>query len=133
MFRNVSRQTCLGTDGGRLDNQNLILRNNESQNIHKGLVINYREGGVLQNRKIVGPKLFATPPPQDRVNIFTHSLLKSGNFLHPPFNMGKTSSYCVKTTPKHFSPHPLFVGVKLHVPPSPSHSAPKIPLSPRKC
>ena len=60
-------------------------------------------------------------PPQD-------PLLKSGNFTRPPYNMAKTSSYSVKTTPKLFVPpfrmaktfsSPLFVGVKLHVPPPP--------------
>ena len=41
-------------------------------------------GGGLQNGKIAGPKL-----------------LKSGNFTRPPpYNMAKTSSYRVKTTPK---------------------------------
>ena len=37
-----------------------------------------------------GNTLRAPPPP----------LLKSGNFMRPPFNMAKTSSYCIKTTPK---------------------------------
>ena len=54
--------------------------------------------GGLQNGKIAGPKLFA--PPQDRVKLFAPPLLKSGNFLCPPYNMAKTSSYRVKTTPK---------------------------------
>ena len=41
--------------------------------------------GGLQNGKITGPKLFAPPPPQDRVKLFApHPLLKSGNFLCPP-------------------------------------------------
>ena len=68
----------------------------------KGLVINYGEGG-LQNGKIAGPKLFA-PPPQDKVKLFTPPLLKSGNFSCLPYNMAKTSNYCVKTTPKLFVP-----------------------------
>ena len=60
--------------------------------------------GGLQNGKIAGPKLFA-PPPQDRVKLFTAPLLKSGNFSRPPpYNMAKTSSYCVKTTLKLFVP-----------------------------
>ena len=47
--------------------------------------------------------------------------------MRPPYNMAKTSSYRVKSTPKpfvpplqngsNFPPPPLFVGVKLHVPP----------------
>ena len=56
----------------------------------KGLVINYGEGGGLQNGKIAGPKLFAPPPPpppQDRVKLFAPPLLKSGNFLRFPYNM----------------------------------------------
>ena len=77
------------------------------------------------------------PPPQDRVKLFGPPLLKSGNFLRPPppppphFNMAKTSSHSVKTTPKlvvppfsmaktFFAPPPLlFIGVKLHMPPPP--------------
>ena len=43
-------------------------------------------------------------PPQDRVKLFTPPLLKSGNFSRPPYNMAKTSSYSVKTTPKLFVP-----------------------------
>ena len=38
--------------------------------MNKGLVINYEVGG-LRNGKIVHPKLFAPPPPQDRVKLFT--------------------------------------------------------------
>ena len=59
--------------------------------------------GGLQNGKIAGPKLFA-PPPQDRVKLFATPLLKSGNFTRPPYNMAKTSSYRVKSTPKLFVP-----------------------------
>ena len=102
--------------------------------IHKGLVINYGEGGGgLQNGKI-GPGVrnflcLPPPPPQDRVKLFVPPLLKSGNFTRPSYNMTKISSYHVKTTPKLFVPPlsewlklflpspPFFVGVKLHVPP----------------
>ena len=59
--------------------------------------------GGLQNGKIAGPKLFA-PPPQDRVKLFAPPLSKSGKFLRPAYNMAKTSSYRVKTTPKLFVP-----------------------------
>ena len=59
--------------------------------------------GGLQNGKITGPKLFA-PPPQDRVKLFAPPLLKSGSFSCPPYNMAKTSSYRVKSTPKLFVP-----------------------------
>ena len=64
------------------------------------LVINYGEG-MLQNGEIVGPKLFAPPPPsQDKVELFSSPNLKGGYFLRPPpFRMTKTSSYPVKTTP----------------------------------
>ena len=37
--------------------------------------------GGLQNGTIAGPKLFAPPPPQDRVKHFAPPLLKSGNVL----------------------------------------------------
>ena len=72
----------------------------------------------------------APPPlPQDRVKLFASPLLKSGNVSCPPYNMAKTSSYRVKTTPKlvvpppsawikpFLPPPPLFVGVKPHMPP----------------
>ena len=59
--------------------------------------------GGLQNGKIAGPKRFA-PPPQDRVKLFAPPLLKSGNLTCPPYNMAKTSSYRVKSTPKLFVP-----------------------------
>ena len=47
----------------------------------KGLVINYKEGGGLQNGKIAGPKLFAPPSRQGKT--FCAPLLKRGNFLCP--------------------------------------------------
>ena len=59
--------------------------------------------GGLQNGKIAGPKLFA-PPPQDRVKLFEPPLLKSWKFSWPPYNMVKTSSYRLKSTPKLFVP-----------------------------
>ena len=51
-----------------------------------------------------GSETFCTPLPLKTGLNFLHPLplLKSGNFLRPPFNMAKTSSYCVKTTPKLF-------------------------------
>ena len=73
--------------------QSLNLRiDNSGSPPHKGLVINYGEGGGLQNGKIAGPKLFA-PSPQDRVKLFMPPFLNSGNFSCPPYNMAKTSSY----------------------------------------
>ena len=59
--------------------------------------------GGLQNGKIAGPKLFA-PPPQDRVKLFAPPLLKTGKFTRPHYNMAKTSSYRLKSTPKLFVP-----------------------------
>ena len=35
------------------------------------MVINFGEGGGLQNGKIAGPKLFAPHPPQNRVKFVT--------------------------------------------------------------
>ena len=98
-----------------------------------------RKGG-LQNGKIVGLKLCAPPPPpQERVKLFAPPPpfkecklfappppFKECKLFARPFNMAKTSSYCVKTTPKFVVPpppftrlKPLFVGTKLHMPPSP--------------
>ena len=71
------------------------------------------------------------PPPQDRVKLFAPPPpFKEWKLFASPYNMAKTSSYRVKTTPKLFAPPPsawlklfppppLFVGVKLHVPPPP--------------
>ena len=72
--------------------------------------------GGLQNGKIAGPKLFA-PPPQDRVKLFAPPLLKSGNFTRPPYNMAKTSSYRVKSTPKLFVPPPFRMAKTFSAPP----------------
>ena len=66
----------------------------------KGLVINYGEGG-LQNGKIACPKL-RPPPSRQGKNLLRPPL--SGNFSRPPYNMAKTLSYRVKTTPKLFVP-----------------------------
>ena len=52
----------------------VYTRKSEKVN-NKGLVINYGEGG-LQNGKIAGLKLFAPPPPQDRVKLFAPPLFK---------------------------------------------------------
>ena len=86
-----------------------------------GLVINYEEG-ELQNRKIAGPKLFASPP-QDRVKPFCAPLFKEWKLLAPPFNMAK-SCVChafqmsrdngkenfLFTTLRHEQPEVLLVG-----------------------
>ena len=63
---------------------------------NKGLVINYGEGGATkwENR---GSETFCAPP------------FKDWKLLAPPYNMAKTSSYRVKTTPKLFVP-PLQIG-----------------------
>ena len=68
-------------------------------------------------------------PPQDRVKLFAPPLLNIGNFWSPPFNMAKTSSYYIKTTPKLFVPpfsmaRTFSVGVKLHMPLLPFCSPP---------
>ena len=104
------------------------LPHNLSIEAAKGLVINYGEGGGYKMGKS-RVRNFLCPPPRDRVKLFSPPLLKSGNFSRPPYNMAKTSSYRVKTTPKLFVPPPsawlklfpppLFIGVKLHVPPPP--------------
>ena len=57
------------------------------QNGIKGLVINYGEGG-LQNGKIAGPKLFAPPPPQDRVKLFAPPPFKEWKLNAPPLQYG---------------------------------------------
>ena len=60
--------------------------------------------GGLPNGKIAGPKLFA-PPSQDKAKLFAPPpLLKNINFLRPPTI---------------WLPPPLYVGLKLHVPPLP--------------
>ena len=53
---------------------------------YKGLVINYGEGGGLQNGIIAGPKLFAASPrpPSRQVEMSAPPVLKGGNFLRPP-------------------------------------------------
>ena len=61
-------------------------------------LITGRGGGYKMGKSRV--RNFLRPPTQDGVKLFAPPLLKSGNFSHPPYNMAKTSSYCVKTTPK---------------------------------
>ena len=89
----------------------------------KGLVINYGEGGGgYKMGKSRVWNFLCPPPPQDRVNLLAPPLLKSGNFLRPPpFNMAKTSSYCIKTPPYTFyaPPPPLSTWLKLFPPPPP--------------
>ena len=52
----------------------------------KGLVINYEEGGGLQNGKYRGSETFCAPPPPPSREGKNNSAppLKSGNFLRPP-------------------------------------------------
>ena len=99
---------------------------------YKGLVINYREGGGLQNGKIAGPKPFAPPPaPSRQGKTFRPPppFKRVENICAPPpFNTAKISSYRLKLPQNFLCPHfstakrnsaPLFVGVKLHMPPLP--------------
>ena len=58
----------------------------------RGPVINYGEGGYKMGKLWV--QNFMGPPSR----LFVPPLLKSGNFLYPPFNT--SSIYHVKTTPK---------------------------------
>ena len=67
------------------------------------VVLQYEPFTKWENR---GYETFCAPL-QDRVKLFAPPPLlksgdKSGNFLHPPYNMAKTSSYSVKTTPSRF-------------------------------
>ena len=50
-----------------------------------------------------GSETFYAPPPQDRVKLVAPPF-KDWKFFVPPYNMAKTSSYYVKTTPKLFVP-----------------------------
>ena len=77
-----------------------------------------------------GSETFCAPPSRQGSTFRAPPFKEWKLFAHPPYNMAKTSSYHVKTTPKTFCapppsawlklfPRPLFVGVKLHVPPPP--------------
>ena len=88
----------------------------------KGLVINYGEGGYKMGKSRVQNFL---RPPQDRVKLVTAPrplffLIVETFCTPPPFNMAKTSSYCIKITPKHFVPPPPPAWLKLF--PSPTIS-----------
>ena len=67
---------------------------------NKALVINYWEG-LLQNGKIVGPKLFA-PPPWRQGKVVCAPPFKGWELVAPPppIIMAQTSSSRVKTTSK---------------------------------
>ena len=73
-------------------------------------------GGGLQNGKTAGPKLFAPPPSRQGKSFGAPPLLKSGNFPRPAYNMAKTSSYRIKTTPKLFVP-PFSMAQTFSIPP----------------
>ena len=67
--------------------------------------------------------------PSRQGKTFRAPPFKEWKYFAAPFNMAKTSSYHVKTTPKLFPP-PLFIGVKLHMrpPPLPFCSPPPLPV-----
>ena len=69
----------------------------------KGLVINYGEGGATKWENRESETFCATPSRQGKT-FRAPPLLKSGNFTRPPYNMAKTSSYRIKSTPKLFVP-----------------------------
>ena len=71
----------------------------------KGLVINYGEagGGGATKWENRGSETFCAPPPPLRQGkTFCAPPFKELKLFHapPPFNMAKTSSYCIETTPK---------------------------------
>ena len=94
-------------------------------------LITYEEGvGGLEYGKIAS--LNCLRPLQDRVTILQPLLLQSGNTLCPPFSMAKTSSSCVKATPKRVVPPPPFrmaktFSLKLHLPTPLSCCSPRSP------
>ena len=103
-----------------------LMRSTHWGSLRDWSLITGRGGGYKMGKPRV--RNFLRSYPQDRVKLFAPPLLKRGNFSRPPpYNMAKTSSYRIKTTPKLFVPPlqhgqnffrpPLFVGVKLHVPP----------------
>ena len=117
-FSSVRRITCFF----------LVAVSRRCANIRDWSLITGRGGGYKMGKSRV--RNFLRPPPQDRVKLFVPPLFKSGNFTRPPppYNMAKTSSYRIKTTPKLFvapppsewlklCPPALFIGVKLHMPP----------------
>ena len=71
----------------------------------KGLVINYGEGGGATKWENRGSKTFCAPPPSRQGKTFcAPPPFKEWKLFVPPYNMAKTSSYHVKTTPKPFVP-----------------------------
>ena len=70
--------------------------------VTRGLVINYGEGGATkwENR---GSETFCAPPSRQG-KTFCAPPFKDWKLFAPPYNMAKTSSYYVKTTPKLFVP-----------------------------
>ena len=69
----------------------------------KGLVINYGEGGATkwENR---GPETFCAHPSRQGKTFRAPPPFKEWKLYALPYNMAKTSSYRVKTTPKLFVP-----------------------------
>ena len=88
------------------------------------LVINYREGVYQMGKSQVRNFLRLTLPPpsrQGKTLCAPPPPFKEWKLFEPPFNMAKTSSYHVKTTPKPFvPPPPPSAWLKIHMLPPPS-------------
>ena len=111
----------------------MFLNDGMIDDMNKGLVINNREGGggVATKWENRGFETFCPPPSRQGKTFHAPPFKEWKCFRAPsPFNMAKTSSYCVKYTPKLVVPpppsawlilflSPLFVGVRLHMPPPP--------------
>ena len=109
-------------------------RDSQSGVVPKGLVINYGEERATKWENL-GSETFCIPP-QDRVKLFARCpVFKSGNFLRPPFNMAKTSSYRVKALPQNIlcPPPPFSMAKTFSSPPlvrrgNTSHAPPPLPF-----
>ena len=84
----------------------------------KGLVINYGEGGGYKMGKSRVRNFLRPPPPPSRQGkTFCAPPFKDWKLFAPPYNMAKTSSYYVKTTPKLFVPPPFSMAKTFSAPP----------------
>ena len=104
----------------------------------KGLVINHGEGGAT-TWESHGSETFCAPP-RDRVKLFAPPpLLNGGNLLPPPPQSLwlKPQAPMLKLPQNFLCPpsawlklflSPLFVGVKLHLPPLPFCNPPPLPV-----
>ena len=118
-----------GTGGAKLNSEisDPVIRKGGASVAHKGLVINYGEGGATKWENRGSETFCATPSRQGKT--LRAPPFKEWKLYAPPLQYGYNFKLPRKIYPETFCappsewlklfPPPLFVGVILHVPPPP--------------